>query len=128
MPGYQPLSSPGPIKAAPASLVPAQEEFVPNTTDPQKVADVLPIWQWGGNPRGGAGETATTGDCPNCGSPRFFSKRQGGVTTANGVVYPNPECMDCGYPREQGQLGVASAIIAGGPSRQADAVGSWSRR
>jgi len=76
------------------------------------------IWEWQGNPRGGAGETAVTGNCPNCGSPRYFSKRgSGGVSTAAGVVYPAAECFECGYPRIQGTL--SGPVSAQGPAHVA---------
>lgn len=96
-----------------------QEEFVPNEQNPTKVSEVLPIWQWKGNPRGAAGDV--TGNCPGCGSPRFFSRRSGAITTANGVVYPAPECADCGYPRDQGEIGIPSQVLDGGKAPSAEA-------
>lgn len=99
-----------------------QQEFAPNTTDPTKVSDVLPIWQWQGNERGGLGESRKVGNCPSCNSPRFFSRANGaGVLNHNTgqTYYPQPECADCGYPREQGSLGVASSTVGASlPARQ----------
>lgn len=72
------------------------------------------MWNWQGNPRGGLGETISTGNCPNCNSNKYFSRRDtGGVTTSNGVVYPSPECFECGYPRIQGSLGTPAAMGSG---------------
>jgi hypothetical protein len=114
--GLQPQQFQQPQQQQPA------QEFVPNTTDPTKMSEVLPIWQWQGNVKGGLGESMTTGDCPACGSARFFSRTNGGgVMNANtGVTYyPKPECADCGYPNEQGSLGVsAQATGSALPSRQ----------
>lgn len=63
-----------------------------------------------GDPMGGARETAQTGNCPGCGSTRYFSRQSAatGVMTSSGTVYPAPECLDCGYPRQQGALGVSA--------------------
>ena len=92
-PGYQP---------------PAQE-FVANTTNPTHVSDVLPIWQWQGSAKGGAGETQRVGACPECGSNNYFSRSSGAVFNINSgkQVMPAPECFECGYPRQQGALGQA---------------------
>ena len=69
------------------------------------------IWNWQGNLKGGLGETLSTGACPECGSNQYFSRAgSGGVTTPNGVVYPAPECFECGYPRLQGNLGVPVSV------------------
>lgn len=122
-PGYQqpqPYQNPpqyqAPVQGAPD---PAYADFVPNTVDPSKMSEVLPIWGWHGNqkydhqgnPMGGAAESQASGNCPHCGSVQYFSRHNGespgssaGVTTANGVVYPAPECFECGYPRIQGNL------------------------
>jgi hypothetical protein len=110
-----PLASP----AAPTA------EWHQNLQDPTKMSEVLPIWHWQGNPRGGAGETARTGNCPGCGSPRYFSLQTpetGKMNREGQMVYPTPECADCGYPKQQGSLaaGVRSsgaAVVA----RQAEA-------
>lgn len=107
---------------------PEEQEWQPNTQDPSKVGEVLPIWHWKGNPRGGAAETQ---GCPACGSPRFFSRQQtGGVSTSQGVVYPRPECFECGYPNEQGTLGVPASVTAGAiQARQGESpAGPWAAR
>ena len=77
--------------------------------NPTNVADVLPIWQWQGDQRGGAGETVRTGACPACHSNNYFSRSSGSVINVNSgqSAAPAPECFDCGYPREQGGLGSA---------------------
>jgi hypothetical protein len=99
-----------------------QEQWTPKPSDQaDKVGEVLPIWQWQGNARGAAGEEAEMGGgCPNCGSPRYFSRRNGGttVTTQRGVFYPAPECTDCGYPKEQGIL-AGAGISSTGPAKAA---------
>lgn len=82
------------------------------------------MWRWQGNPRGGAGDSA--GVCPNCGSPRYFSRQRsdlgsGGVMTTAGVVYPAPECFECGYPKLQGSIGIASSGGSAKPARQGTA-------
>ena len=79
------------------------------------------MWAWKGNPQGGARETEVTGNCPSCGSPRFFSRSGAGVTTRNGVVQPSPECFECGYPRQQGDYGAPSAVASAGAARQKEA-------
>jgi hypothetical protein len=81
----------------------------PDPKDPNGHMDN--VWNYQGNFRGGAAETANLGNCPNCQSPRFFSRQNGGsaVTTDHGVFYPAPECIDCGYPKEQGVLATAGA-------------------
>lgn len=79
--------------------------------NPSNVADVLPIWHWQGDMRGGAGETAMLGPCPHCGSNNYFSRSSGMGnvvnTTTGQMVPPTPECFECGYPRLQGALGTA---------------------
>jgi hypothetical protein len=71
------------------------------------------IWSWSGNPRGGQGETATTGSCPNCFSTNYFSRRSDSITTQNGVMAPSPSCFECGYPRIQGNLGMPASVESG---------------
>lgn len=124
MPGRQPQYQQPPQYQAPVQQGPdaSYEGFVPNTTDPTKMSDVLPIWGYHGNPKGGAGETAVLGNCPNCSSPRFFSRRDGGVFNSNTGqhVAPAPECFECGFPRIQGALGVSlPAQAAVGPTSAA---------
>jgi hypothetical protein len=64
-------------------------------------------------------ENAHTGNCPGCGSYRYFSRRSEGKTTQNGFVEPRPQCFECGYPNEQGALGIsAKAVGSAMPSRQ----------
>lgn len=90
--------------------------------NPSNVSDVLPIWHWQGDPRGGAGETATLGPCPHCGSNNYFSRSSGMgnvVNTQTGaMVPPTPECFECGYPRLQGQLGTATVTGPAHAARQ----------
>jgi hypothetical protein len=61
---------------------------------------------WKGDPRAGLSENST---CPACGSFRYFQRTRGAVTTQHGVVYPRPECFECGYPTEQGALGISAS-------------------
>jgi len=64
---------------------------------------------WRGDPSGGARETATLGNCPQCHSPRYFSRSQEAKMMANGqMAVPIPECFECGYPRQQGTLGIGA--------------------
>lgn len=123
--GYDPRLLPGRQPPVPQYQPPPEGEVVTDPNHEFHIGDVL--GQWRGNVEGGLGETQTTGDCPGCGSTRFFSRRVGGVTTKNGVIYPRPECMDCGYPNEQGTLYGApdSGMVL--PSRQAAKAteGSW---
>jgi hypothetical protein len=88
--------------------------------NPQNVSDVLPIWHWGGDPRGGAGETQRIGACPHCGSNNYFSRSQGTVLNSSSgqMVPPAPECWECGYPRTQGALGSAHIEGPAQASRQ----------
>ena len=104
---------PGSTYAPPASVgVQQQQTWQPKSAaeNPTNVADVLPIWQWSGDPRGGAGETAKIGACPNCHSNNYFSRSTGSVvnTQSGQMVAPAPECFECGYPRTQGGLSGAS--------------------
>jgi hypothetical protein len=63
-------------------------------------------------------EDAQTGNCPDCGSNRYFSRRSEGKTTVNGFITPRPQCFDCGG-MEQGALGIsAKSVGASMPSRQ----------
>lgn len=130
-PQYQPPAYQNPSQQAQGGPAPApqagpgqtQQAYQPPAPgDPYGHKDHL--FEWAGNPKGGAGETASVGNCPNCDSPRFFSRRNsegggltgGGVTTQNGVVYPAPECFECGYPRLQGVLASSMpAQAASGP-------------
>lgn len=36
-------------------------------------------------------------NCPSCGSPNYFSRTSGSVTTTSGVMPPAPICSECGY-------------------------------
>lgn len=55
------------------------------------IGDAIQVW--GGNKSGGVMETKTTGNCPSCGSPHFFSRRNG---LKRGHP-PAPLCDSCGY-------------------------------
>ena len=113
---------PAPFQPAPQAPQHPVETYDP---DPTTMAGLfrnkfgMSMWDWQGNPRGGAGETQRVGSCPACGSPRYFSKSGQTVTNSNtGVVAtPRPECMECGYPNEQGALGVP--VASQGPVRAA---------
>lgn len=87
---------------------PTAEElgYDPNVHTPAGVA----MRSWQGDPLGGAKETATVGSCPQCGSPRFFSRsseKKFSQSTGT-MVSPTPECFECGYPRQQGTLGIGA--------------------
>lgn len=115
----QPQPQPGPPQPAPGP-----ESYVPpEPGDPYGYHKTM--WQWQGNPNGGAGETQKVGNCPSCGSSRFFSRQspETGITTANGTVYPSPECAECGYPRQQGALGVSAKAVGNAiPARQGESL------
>lgn len=97
----------------------APQEWQPVTDgSASKVGEVLPIWQWKGDPRGAAGERL--GPCPHCGSPRYIQGTSGGKMMKDGTMaYPKPSCFDCGYPNEQGIL--AGAATTTGPAMAARA-------
>lgn len=94
-----------------------QQQWQPNPQG-DKVGDVLPIWQWQG--KEGAAETAKTGNCPNCNSTNYFSRSSGSVinTQSGTQATPAPECFECGYPRQQGALGMAHVEGPAMASRQ----------
>jgi hypothetical protein len=125
-PGYyppQPFGAPNQQQGYLPPQPQVEQPFVPNTVDPTKVGEVIPIWHWTGNQSGGAGETATVGNCPSCGSTRYFSRRNGGgqMNKDGQIVPPAPECFECGYPKEQGNLGMPTQLTgATAPSRQGD--------
>lgn len=118
----QPFGAPNQQQGYLPPQPPQPQPFVPNTVDPTKVGEVLPIWHWQGNQNGGAGETATVGNCPDCGSTRYFSRRNAGRMNKDGVmVAPAPECFECGYPRQQGNIDVSATVVgAARGSRQGD--------
>lgn len=96
---------------------PPEQEWQPNTNDPTKVGEVLPIWQWKGDQRKGAASEGL-GPCPGCGGPRYVQGKTGGHMMRDGqTAYPAPTCFDCGYPNEQGVL--AGAATASGPAMTA---------
>jgi hypothetical protein len=105
---------------APPPAAPLQgSQWQQNTTDPTRVAEVLPIWQWQG--KEGAAETARIGNCPSCGSTNFFSRSSGTVINTNSgtAASPAPECFECGYPRNQGIIaGTASTSDPAMAARQ----------
>jgi len=118
-----PVRGPGPVYPPQPVGSPMQEapQGLTEPYDPSRFHEQ--IWQWGGSMRGGAGETARTGNCPNCGSPRYFSRAGAWpVTTATGVVQPGPECFECGYPRIQGALSGAQPTGAVHQARQGAGV------
>lgn len=41
-------------------------------------------------------------NCPECNSPRYFSRAREGKFGQNGPIPPKPMCADCGYPMRQG--------------------------
>lgn len=117
--GYQP---PQPFGAPPQQQQqyeqPPQPYTPPDPGDPN--GHLKRVWEYRGNPRGGAGDTMTLGDCPSCGSARYMSRSNtGGVMNSNTgqTVYPSPECADCGYPNQQGAL--AGSASATGPAMRA---------
>jgi len=95
----------------------APQEWQPVTDgSASKVGEVLPIWQWQGDPRGAASEHL--GGCPHCGGPRYIQGKTGGRMMKDGsMAYPAPTCFDCGYPNEQGIL--AGAATTSGPAMAA---------
>lgn len=98
--------------------VPAPQGYMPIDGDPNEYHRRM--WGWTGNPRGGARETQTTGNCPSCGSPRFFSRSNAMVTNTNtGMACPpKPQCFECGYPNEQGTLSASTVVPGVKGSRQ----------
>lgn len=118
----------GGFPAPPGQQPPQQPPAPPEEAPPPPGAEnsALPgWWNWRGNRKGAAAEST---NCPSCGSPRYFTQRSGGVlNTQTGLMaYPKPECMECGYPNEQGSSGMSdaqiqqgTAVIAHGPARLA---------
>lgn len=113
-PGYQPPAPFGQQAPPPVAPPPQQVYQPPDPGDPN--GHMKNVWSYQGNPRGGAGETATLGNCPECGSPRYFSRTNGGgvMSSTGQMVYPSPECSDCGYPNQQGVLAGTAGQITGG--------------
>ena len=92
--------------------VPPPEEMMTLDGDPHNYHRRM--WGWRGDAkRGGARETAITGNCPDCDSPRFFSRSGNSVINTNTGLSasPRPECFECGYPHAQGSLPVTAAGI-----------------
>lgn len=117
----QGLSRPQQPSYAPAMPQPpaAPYEGWQPSADPHWVGEMLPIWQWQGNPRGGAAETEL---CPDCGSSNYFSRASEAKINQYGQrVLPAPECFNCGYPRQQLALGPAAVSGAAQASRQGQA-------
>lgn len=81
---------------------PEQGEEIPPGHIPASAA----IRNW----KGGQGSrTDNAGKCPGCGSSRYMERVNGWtVTTQHGVMHPKPKCFDCGYPDEQGALGIGA--------------------
>jgi ribosomal protein L37E len=104
-PGTQPYQQVQPYQQP---YQPTAEElgYDPATEIPAGVA----MRTWKGDPSGGAKETATLGSCPQCGSPRYFSRSSEAKysMSVGAMVSPTPECFECGYPRQQGTLGVGA--------------------
>jgi hypothetical protein len=114
--------TPGGFPAPQEQPPPMPEMYeAPDPTDPH--GHHRNWFRWRGNPKGGARETQITGNCPQCNSVRYFSRAGAGVTTSNGVVQPRPECFDCGYPNQQGEISGAIVTVQGGarPARQDEA-------
>ena len=71
---------------------PGQHQMPPQTPPPGSVnhnnfMQMASMW------RGGPAMRADPGGCPECGSPRFFSRKQ---AVSRGPE-PAPRCFDCGY-------------------------------
>lgn len=105
--------------APPPPQHPVETYEPPDQTDPHN--HHRNIWRWQGNQRGGAGETKRTGNCPACGSARFFSRAGNTVTNTNTglVAAPRAICEDCGYPLEQMGSGAGSGAKVVGRPRMA---------
>jgi hypothetical protein len=113
-----PAYPPQPVYVPQGGAQPSAEElgYDPNTQIPAGAA----IRNWRGDPMGGAKDSAVLGNCPACGSPRYLSRSSEAKMMANGTMAnPMPECFECGYPRQQGSLGVGvRSMGAAKPSRQ----------
>lgn len=109
-------------QAAPAPGQPdgIYTEEVPDLVDPE--SGKLNWRRWGGDMRAGAGDTVALGNCPECGSNQYLSRKKGSVfnVNTNQTVYPDPECFACGYKpntERQGILAVGAKSM--GPLRAA---------
>jgi hypothetical protein len=115
------------IGAPVADPLPAQQQLPIDNYEPPEPGDPYAhrknIWKWRGNLQGGAKETAVLGNCPACGSARYFSRQcpETAKTTQNGTFYPAPECFECGYPRQQGTLSTSTITAGATVARQAEA-------
>jgi hypothetical protein len=114
-----------PYQPVPAGSPPPDRDRFERQFQPGTVADDLNnrygrSWQdWEG--KQGARETQTTGNCPECGSHLYFSRREGAVTTERGMMAPRAECWSCGYPNTQGAVSVSSTTGVTKPARQDEA-------
>ena len=107
----------------PPPAPPPETYTPPDPKDP--MGHMRNVWTFQGNFKDGAAkESSAMGNCPSCGSARFFSRANGGwsVTTDHGIFYPAPECIDCGYPREQGM--VAGASVTSAPAMASRSAGA----
>lgn len=94
----------------------SEPQFNPGDPNAEiSAGDAMRMWQG----KEGAKETAKTGNCPECGSHRYFSRSQGSVTNSNTgtVVAPRGECFECGYPNQQGSVDAVVKVV--GDTRQA---------
>lgn len=103
--GYQPQQPQYAPQYAPQQPLTAEElGYDPNTQVPAGEA----MRRWGGTKQAQA-----EGSCPECGSPRFFSRAQGAKMGPGGMAAPAPECFDCGYPRQQGSVDSVVKVVGG---------------
>lgn len=84
------------LKGVPLSEGERQAVLDPNRAPGEQITmgEALRLW------RGGeAHRKEGTQHCPECGSPRVFSRRGAGTTVATerGIAAPAPRCFECGW-------------------------------
>ncbi len=84
------LDAPPPMTLAEAKALEARGVLTP--------ADLINMFTRKGNTRNGAAKFDQNSECPECGSPNYFSMTNKKITKDNGQqVSPAPRCADCGY-------------------------------
>lgn len=89
---FQPAGVGGQPQYNPYQTVPGQHQQPPQPPPPGSVTHDN-FMQMAGQWRGGPAMRAEPNNCPECGSPRFYSRSK---TVSRGPA-PAPHCFDCGF-------------------------------
>lgn len=99
-PSYGPTGPPVTVQTPAGIQAQMWEERQTNGAPPVMVADDnapggqrLNWRAWAG----GRGTREETGNCPNCGSTNFFTRKSESKVTQNGMASPAPQCFECSY-------------------------------